>query len=879
VKPILSKLLGSKKNQSENWFFIIACLIPVVYAIILTMAPAIRQHTGLEAFQYRHWIGVMVWLLCFILLHRLSSNNIPQRDPILIPIITALSGIGLLTIWRLYPDFGMRQTIWLALGSLVLGIGTLFPAHLDYLRRYKYILLFLGLTLTILTIIWGYNPNGTGPTLWLNIFGVNIQPSEPLKLLLITFLAGYFSDKLTAVDKKIIGIFPTLILTGVALLLLIFQRDLGTASIFLLIYLALLFTIQGNKVLLWVAPALVFLAGGIGYLFIDIIQVRIDAWLSPFVDPTGTSYQIIQSIIGIAEGGLLGTGPGLGSPGLIPVSLSDFIFPAIAEELGLLGAGFIILLLILLIYRGTKIALATQNSFHRYLALGLSFYFGIQSILIIGGNIGLLPLTGVTLPFVSYGGSSLIISFTAILMLLSISAQERSPMQVKNPPRFAIVSVIMIALLILEVITTSLISFWFKPRLVARADNPRPFIDDLFVERGDILDRNNQIIVTNSGEIGRYQRTSQHIPLYPIIGYSSAIYGQTGIEASMLSTLRGYQGYSENVQFWRETLYNQPPEGLDVRLTIDLDLQRIIDERLGNYVGSVLVMNAESGEILAAASHPYFDATNLETQWEDLILDEDGPLLNRSMQSLYPPGASLLPILGTAQISLLEIADDPTSILSENGLNFNCALPINEEVTWNQLFTNGCLTVQNDLASITGQADVMALYEDFGLLSEPQLRLLVANAVSSDDEISEETFFLGQAPFQLTPLQMGLAASAITNQGILPSPRIVSAYKNPGGEWITLPKLSTNQEILSSGFADRVLSLIKIPEAPVWQITSIAMTEEEERIAWFIAGTTSEWQGQPTVLVVLLEDELAVRVHQIGIDLIEQFIISGGTSP
>jgi membrane peptidoglycan carboxypeptidase len=228
---------------------------------------------------------------------------------------------------------------------------------------------------------------------------------------------------------------------------------------------------------------------------------------------------------------------------------------------------------------------------------------------------------------------------------------------------------------------------------------------------------------------------------------------------------------------------------------------------------------------------------------------------------------------------LLEISDDPTSILSGNGLYFNCALPINEEVTWNQLFTNGCLTVQSDLASITGEADVMALYEDFGLLSEPQLRLLVANAISTDDEISEETLFMGQIPFQVTPLQMGLAASAITNQGILPSPRIVSAYKNPDGEWITLPKLSANQEILSSGIADRVTSLIKIPEAPLWQITSSAMTEEEERIAWFIAGTTSEWQGQPTVLVVLLEDELPVRVHQTGRDLIEQIILSGGTSP
>lgn len=879
MKPIAAKLQESQENQLLNRFFTIAGLIPLVYAAILTVAPAIRNHAGLEAFQFGHWIYTAIWLVSFIILHRLSINRVPKQDPFLLPIIAALSGIGLLTIWRLFPNLGLRQTIWLVLGSIVVAIGILFPTYLDYLRRYKYILLILGLILTVLTIFWGYNPNGTGPTLWLRIFGINIQPSEPLKLLLITFLAGYFSDRLTAVDNKLSGIFPTLVLTGIALLLLFFQRDLGTASIFLFIYLALLFTIQGNKFFLWITPALILLAGGIGYFFIDIIRVRIDTWLSPFSDPMGTSYQIIQSIIGIAEGGLFGTGPGLGSPRLVPVAVSDFIFAAIAEELGLLGAGFIILLLVLLIYRGSKIALSTQNSFHRYLALGLTFYIGVQSILIIGGNIGLLPLTGVTLPFVSYGGSSLMVSFSAILMLLTISAKEHAQVPVKNPPRFASISVIMMSLLIIEIITTSLMSFWFRPKLVVRAENPRPFIDDLYVERGDILDRNNQTIITNSGEVGSFQRISHHIPLTPIIGYTNAIYGRTGIEASMLSILRGYEIYSDNYQFWREVLYNQPPEGLDVRLTIDLDLQQIVDERLGDQVGSVLLMNAESGEILAAASHPFFDAANLEAQWEDLILDENGPLLNRGMQGLYPPGATLFPILATAQISLLEITDDPSSLFSEGRMDFACALSIDEDINWQQLIANGCLTVQNDLSKITGEADLMALYETFGLFSEPQLRLLVADAFMPEEGISNETLFQGQAPFQVTPLQMGIAASALTNQGNLPSPRIVNAYRNPEGEWVTLPKLSTNVEILPSGVADRVTSLIKNPDSPIWQVTSSVVTEDEGTISWFIAGTTSEWQGQPTILVVVLEDKTALSAQQIGADLIQQVILSGGNNP
>ncbi len=879
MKQIAAKLQGSQKNQLQNRFFILACLIPLAYAAILTFAPAIRNHTGLEAFQFGHWIYTIIWLVSFIILHYLTISRAPQRDPYLLPVTAALSGIGLLTIWRLFPNFGFRQSIWLVLGSIVVAVGILFPAYLDYLRRYKYILLILGLILTVLTIFWGYNPNGTGPTLWLQIFGLNIQPSEPLKLLLITFLAGYFSDRLTAVDKKILGIFPTLILTGVALLLLFFQRDLGTASIFLFIYLAFLFTIRGNKLFLWMTPVLMLIIGGIGYFFIDIIRVRIDTWLSPFSDPTATSYQIVQSIIGIAEGGIFGTGPGLGSPRLIPVAVSDFIYAAIAEETGLLGVGFIIVLFILLIYRGTKIALSTKNSFHRYLALGLTFYIGIQSILIIGGNIGLLPLTGVTLPFVSYGGSSLMVSFSAILMLLTISAQGEKQVSIKNPPRFAVFSIIMMALLIIEMIATSLLSFWFEPSLVVRAENPRPFIEDLYVERGDILDRNNQTIITNSGDVGSFQRVNYHIPLTPIIGYTNAIYGRTGIEASMLSILRGYDIYSDNYLFWREALYNQPPEGLDVRLTIDLDLQQVIDERLGDKVGSVLLMNAESGEILAAASHPYFDAANLEEQWEDLLLDENGPLLNRGMQGLYPPGATLLPLLATSQINLLEITNDPTSLISESEMGFACALSLGEEINWQKLIANGCLTVQNDLSNITGEANLLALYEAFGLFSEPQLRLLVADATTPEEITDDEMLFQGQAPFQVTPLQMGIAASALTNGGTLPSPRIVSAYRNPQGEWVTLPKLSTNVAILPSGVADRVTSLIKNADSPTWQVTAKALTEDKDTISWFIAGTTSEWRGQPTILIVVLENEPAPRAQQIGADLIEQVILAGGNNP
>ncbi|MFN2305294.1 MAG: FtsW/RodA/SpoVE family cell cycle protein, partial [Anaerolineales bacterium] len=321
-------------NHIQQRLMIIAGIIIVIYAIILSIAPSIKFHSGFDQLNYLHWAGVFVWIATFSFLHFQSTRLLTHRDPFILPITALLSGFGLLTIWRLYPELGQRQSIWLILAGILFFTGIKFSDLLTYLRRYKYLWLTLGLMLTLLTIFWGTNPGGSGPKLWLRIFNVHFQPSEPLKLLLIIFLAGFFTDRLLAVYGKARTLLPTFFLTGIALLLLVYQQDLGTASIFLLLYFGMLYISRGNKWMIGLVPALVLLTGLMGYFLVDIVQIRIDSWLNPFSDPSGASYQVIQSLIGIAEGGLIGTGVGLGNPRLIPVSVSDFIFSAIAEELG-----------------------------------------------------------------------------------------------------------------------------------------------------------------------------------------------------------------------------------------------------------------------------------------------------------------------------------------------------------------------------------------------------------------------------------------------------------------------------------------------------------------------------------------------------------------
>ncbi len=783
------------------------------------------------------------------------------------PLIGLLSGLGLLTIWRLSPDLGLRQTIWIIIAGVIAFIGFQFPDILHYLRRYKYLWLFSGLMLTGLTIIFGENPTGAGPKLWLQILGVYFQPSEPLKLLLIAYLAAYFTDRLAVQYRFFESFFPTILITGMALLLLVSQQDLGTGIIFLLIYLAMLYTAQGKKYILWIAPLLILLAGVMGYLFIDIVQVRINTWLTPFADPSGAAYQVIQSMIAIAEGQLLGTGPGLGSPGLIPVAVSDFIFSAIAEEIGFLGVAGLILMYIFLIYRGVRISILTKKTFHRYLSLGITFYFGIQSILIIGGNIGLLPLTGVTLPFVSYGGSSLVISFAALVLLMTISqTTEQEARDIIFPqPRFAFISSLLIIMLFIEILVTSILSIWQSPSLISRVENPRWVVYDRFVPRGEILDQNNLPIITNTGEVGQYTRNSHHIPLYPVVGYTNSTYGQTGIESTMYPYLRGYEGYPFKTIFWHDYLYNQPPEGLAVRLTLNLNIQKTADELLGQHNGAVIVMNADSGEILTMASHPYFDAASLDEQWDNLIGDEDAPLVNRATQGVYPPGANLLPFLLTLPENRIKTSSPPLALLPSGTTLSNCSTFLHaDDTTWQIIAESGCVDIQTAIAESVERETRLNLYTDLGFYKEPEIRLSVAEIETLLPENLSTLPLTPENDIKISPLQMAAAASAITHQGIRPSPRIVNGYQSPEGVWISLPKLDENNQVIPANQAAAVQQLLEVPGANYWQALSYATTEDNDIISWFVGGTTETWQGQPITVVIVLESEDLRAAEEIG---------------
>lgn len=354
-------------------------------------------------------------------------------DTFLLPLTAMLSIAGLLMVMRLAPEVAVKQLIWLfaGLSLYVLTVKGLF----DYkrLEDYKYIYVFLGLILLLTTIIFGIQVGGAKS--WLNLGPLRFQPSELVKIIMVVFLASYLGEKkelltegtfsfwgITLPNIQYIG--PLLVMWGLSLVLLIFQKDLGAALIFFGTFLSMIFIATGRWTYVLTGTLLFGMGATLCYFLFGHVQVRVAIWLNPWLDIDGRGYQIVQSLFALGSGGVFGTGLGQGNPTLIPAVHTDFIFSAWGEEFGLIGAVGLLLIYCLMIYRGFRIALKAKSEFGSLLAAGLTSLLAIQTFVIVGGVTKLVPLTGVTLPFVSYGGSSLVSSYLLLGLLANISAKD-----------------------------------------------------------------------------------------------------------------------------------------------------------------------------------------------------------------------------------------------------------------------------------------------------------------------------------------------------------------------------------------------------------------------------------------------------------------------
>ena len=367
--------------------------------------------------------------------HLILSWRIPHADQFLLPIAGMLVAMGLVVVTRLSPELAVRQLVWIALG-ITLMIGTvLFLPDVRVLQSYKYTAAILGFLLVATTFVFGKDPNQSGARWWLGFGGVYFQPSEILKVLLVIFLAGYLEDKreLLTWSSSRLGrlrlpplpyLGPLALMWAVSMVMLVGQRDIGAALLFFCIFLAMLYVASSRAVYVWGGLAAFVVGAYICFLLFAHVRLRVDVWLDPWARSQAQGYQVVQALVAMASGGILGSGLGFGYPGYIPAVQTDFIIAAIGEEMGLAGTLAVVALYMILVYRGFRIALDARHDFAVLLGTGLTAVVGIQSFVILAGTTRIIPLTGITLPFISYGGSSIVTNFIIIGLLLRVSAER-----------------------------------------------------------------------------------------------------------------------------------------------------------------------------------------------------------------------------------------------------------------------------------------------------------------------------------------------------------------------------------------------------------------------------------------------------------------------
>lgn len=881
---------------------LIAAVFVLVFASILTLSPAVRERSWNVEFLWYHWVGVGIWFGVFFLANKISARRLPNRDPYLLPTSALLTGWGLMAVWRLYPELGIRQSIWVLIAASIFILGLRLPASLNFLRRYKYLWLTSIIGITALTLLLGTNPMGYGPRMWLGCCGFYLQPSEPLKLLLVVYLAAYLADiypllrsSRISQDEKlnlsrdisthgdgfgsapILSLMPllapTLLIMGLILVLLVIQRDFGTVLILYFIYSGILYISTGQKKILVITLVGLVLAFTAGYFLIDVVQQRVDTWANPWIDPSNSAYQIVQSLISIANGGIPGRGPGLGYPGLVPISHSDFIFSTISEETGLLGAAGLLLLIGIFCVRAMGIAMKASNPFKSYLAAGLTIMLAVQSLVIIAGNMRMLPLTGITLPFISYGGSSLITTYLSLLFLVIISAPfERKNLQRLPSEPFLNMGIFILVGIGLAVLAAGWWTVYRSPNLISRTDNPRRAINDLSVLRGSILDRNNQPINITTGHAGEYSRSTRYPPLSNIVGYTHPRYGQSGLETSMDGYLRGWLGNPAVTVWWHRLLYGQPPPGWDIRLSIDLDLQRFVDQQLEGLKGSLVLLNARTGEVLAISSHPTFDSNSLDETWDQLMHDPDAALVNRAAMGIYDPGPIMNPFLiagasasdGISKFETQEITGYDNH-LSINGYMLECAQDPQDQ-SFSAAVQAGCPEPAFELGKLLGPDKTVELIQMLGFSSPPNIRLESSGKALDEQSFSPEKSVLGSG-LQISPLQLAHAGSVLSNAGTMPPLSLVTAVKSPEEAWTILEPLGTSSSIFNAETALDTKNYFAVEGLPIWQTTALSPPiigdENSKEGTWYLAGTLPDTDGTPLVLALHLEEknpELAVEI-------------------
>jgi cell division protein FtsW (lipid II flippase) len=381
------------------------------------------------------WVFFAAMAGLFLVAHLAMRRFAKRADGTILPLAMLLTGVGFVTISRLDDDLGRLQAVWTAVAVAAFVITLIGVRRVRTLERFRYTCLALGLAALLLPLVPGVGREINGARLWVQIGPLNIQPGELAKILLVVFFAAYLVDKrellsagtlrlgrIRLPDPKHLG--PLMMAWGVSIIVMVMEKDLGSSLLFFAVFTAMLYMATVRLGYVIVAALLLVVGAAIGYQIFGHVQERVEIWLDPWPTAETTGYQIVQSWFAFGTGGFAGTGFGLGSPDKIPNVETDFVFSAIGEELGMLGTVGVLIGFLLFVGAGYRIAVQARRDFPKLFAAGLTTIVGVQAFIIIAGVTRVIPLTGITLPFVSYGGSSLVANFIAVALLARISDES-----------------------------------------------------------------------------------------------------------------------------------------------------------------------------------------------------------------------------------------------------------------------------------------------------------------------------------------------------------------------------------------------------------------------------------------------------------------------
>lgn len=853
-------------RRTTELLLLIAAAFPVtlLYALYVVNAGAVLSFQTLAvplglfaAFAAAH-IGVRLFA--------------PGADPALLPIVFALSGIGITFVTRLEPSASMGQIVYLFLG-VALMVGTLAVVkNLEVVKRYKYVLGAAGIALLVLPMLIGTEIYGS--KLWIKIGSFQFQPGEFAKVFIVLFLAGYLAENrelLSISNRTVLGVklprlrllYPLFIVWGVCLLVVAFERDLGSALLFYTIFLIMLYVATGR--VSYVLIGLVLLAvGAFGmYQIMGHVQVRVAIWLDPFKDAQNLGFQIVQALYSLADGGLLGVGIGKGLGGdTIPVVASDMIFAAIGEEMGLLGGAAVLLLFMLFAVRGLTTAARAKSDLAAFSAAGLTAAISFQAFTIVGGVTKLIPLTGVTLPFMSQGGSSLLASFVIVALLLRAgdeatgrsteianTSTELTPVgyrpggsrgsHMRRPAldtpesgllgRVALANRLTRTVFLFTALFAVLIGNLTYIQVFKAAEyqdmpsNNHTITKARYIKRGSIITADGLTLAESiQQEDGTYVRSYPNGNLAAhAVGYYSQQYGSSGVESSQDKTLTGSKDYSS----WQNALNSLAgitEPGNSVQLTIDSRIQQAAEQALAGRKGAIVVLDPRTGAVLAWASAPAYDNTDIAAAMEAANASggADTSMFDRATQALYSPGSTFKTVTLSSALEN-DVAALSSTYSSPGRMEIGGAdvVSVNEQghgtITLDRAFAVSSNTVFGQVAEQLGADRLVATAQAFGYGQNLGIDFSTAASIMPDpaDMSTWELAWAGAGqPVgqghtpgpQTTVMQNAVIAAAIANNGIAMNPYVVGQILAPDGTVVKTTRERSLGQAVSSGTAEQV---------------------------------------------------------------------------